>query len=172
MGEYISIGCLALMRAVENFDPDKGISFSTYAYKVIKSKLLKQIKNRNYINSKEMSINNVVEEKKDSPNNIYMKDNFAGKSYMTTTMEQSYWDNDTYKAIESDSTSDLVIEAINELKPQDRLIIKMLYGIDGYEQRTQTEIAKQLNLSRQNLNWKVKRIMRYLKRKFINKGLS
>ncbi|WP_154307444.1 sigma-70 family RNA polymerase sigma factor [Metabacillus lacus] len=42
--EYYQIGCIALWKAANSYNPDKGSSFSTYAYAVIRGHLLSELK--------------------------------------------------------------------------------------------------------------------------------
>jgi RNA polymerase sigma factor (sigma-70 family) len=42
--ERVSDGCLGLLRAVDRFDPDRGVKFSSYAYALIKFSMITSIR--------------------------------------------------------------------------------------------------------------------------------
>jgi RNA polymerase sigma factor (sigma-70 family) len=42
--EMVSDGCLGLLRAVDKYDPSRGVKFSTYAYSVIKFTMIASIR--------------------------------------------------------------------------------------------------------------------------------
>lgn len=50
--EYVSVASMALMRAIELFDADKGFCFSTYAIKAMERQLFAELKGQNSKNNK------------------------------------------------------------------------------------------------------------------------
>lgn len=53
-----------------------------------------------------------------------------------------------------------IAEAMLKLPARDRLILRMRFGLDGGEPRTQSEIAKVLGMTQQAVNWRLKRLGR------------
>jgi len=48
-------GCLGLLRAIEKFDPETGLKFSTYAYHWIRAKMLRYVANNSHVFKVNMS---------------------------------------------------------------------------------------------------------------------
>lgn len=48
-------GCLGLLRAIEKFDPETGLKFSTYAYHWIRAKMLRYVSNNSHVFKVNMS---------------------------------------------------------------------------------------------------------------------
>ena len=50
--------------------------------------------------------------------------------------------------------------AIARLPVRDQVILRMRYGLDGGEPRTQAEIAKELGMSQRGVGWRLQRLKR------------
>lgn len=53
--DLYQLGCLGLLRAIDTYDPDKGVQFSTYAWVIIKNKILKAVEKEYRHHGKEIS---------------------------------------------------------------------------------------------------------------------
>lgn len=53
-----------------------------------------------------------------------------------------------------------IAEAMLKLPARDRDILRMRYGLDGGEPRTQAQIAKELGMSQRGVGWRLQRLKR------------
>ena len=53
-----------------------------------------------------------------------------------------------------------IAEAMLKLPARDRVILRMRYGLDGHEPRTQAEIAEVLGMSQRGVGWRLQRLKR------------
>jgi RNA polymerase sporulation-specific sigma factor len=79
-------------------------------------------------------------------------------------------DEDTvYKNIEASEDSKIIKEAISKLNKREQTIIKMRFGLDGKEEKTQKEVADILGISQSYISRLEKKIIKRLKREIETK---
>ena len=74
-----------------------------------------------------------------------------------------------YRNLEQDEDMRMLRAAIESLDPRDRMIIRMRYGLAGYKERTQKDVADLLGISQSYISRLEKRIIRELKEKIETK---
>ncbi len=135
VAELISIGTVGLIKAVKSFDMTKGSRFATYAAKCIDNELLMCFRNEKK-KSHEISLNEPIGSDKEG-NEISIID-------VIESGEKNFLDEYILKCDIA-----LLNNAIDEcLTERERLIICKRYGIRGYNEITQREIAEEMQMSR------------------------
>ncbi len=135
VAELISIGTVGLIKAVKSFDMTKGSRLATYAARCIDNELLMNFRSDKK-KSHEISLNEPIGTDKEG-NEISMIDVIESK-------DKNFLDEYILKC-----DIELLNKAIdNCLTDRERLIICKRYGIRGYREVTQREIADELKMSR------------------------
>ena len=133
--DLISIGAIGLIKAVTTYDADKGHRFATYAAKCVQNEVLMFLRSSKKINS-EVSIDEPIGHDKEG-NSISLID----------ILESS--EEDIYETVETKIKVKELKETITDtLTERESIIVKMRYGLDGYKEKTQKEIADELGISR------------------------
>lgn len=133
--DLISIGAIGLIKAVTTYDADKGHRFATYAAKCVQNEVLMFLRSSKKINS-EVSIDEPIGHDKEG-NSISLIDILEAD------------EEDIYDTVETKiKIKELKALMVDTLTERESLIIKMRYGVDGYKEKTQKEIADELDISR------------------------
>lgn len=133
--DLISIGSIGLIKGINTYDPHKSIKLSTYISKCIDNEILMYFRTKKK-ESKEVYLEDPIGKDKDD-NCITLSD---------------ILENDE-KNIEDELDSKIKVKKLYDsiektLKPREKEIIKLRYGLNGKKPKTQREIAKMLNISR------------------------
>ena len=147
--EFYPIATDGLITAIKKFDIKKidETKFGTCAYSVIKNEIYKEIQKRK--NKKEP----VYFSELNSEDNI--EDEECNEEEIINKMA----------LIEN---KEKLKKVLNTLKPMEKKIISMLYGLDDTPPLTQAQISKELGVSRTLISVKVRKIMEVLKARFNN----
>ena len=132
--ELLSIGSLGLIKAVDSFKSEKGTKFATYGAKCVQNEILMFFR-ANKKTSSEISINETIDIDKDGNPLTYLDI----ISVEDTTCE------DIELKIHIEKLRELVE---NVLEGREKEIVILRYGLNGYEPKTQREVAKHLKISR------------------------
>ena len=132
--ELLSIGSLGLIKAIDSFKSEKGIRFATYGAKCVQNEILMFFRASKKTAS-EISINETIDIDKDGNPLTYLDI----ISVDDTTCE--------------DIELKIYIEKLRELvdsvlEGREKEIIVLRYGLNGYEPKTQREVATHLKISR------------------------
>ena len=153
--DLISIGTIGLIKSVNTYNPDKNIKLATYASRCIENEILMYLR-RNNKTKLEVSI--------DEPLNV----DWDGNELLLSDILGS--DNDVVsREMEENDERQILRGAVSELKPRERIIIEMRYGLNGRREMTQKEVADLLGISQSYISRLEKRIMQRLKKEFIRK---
>ena len=152
--DLISVGTIGLIKGIDSFDPTKGRKLTTYISKCIE-------------------------------NEIFMYLRSVRKNYQTVSLDEKIGSDredseiSLLDIVKDDSINDPIDDItlknnINKLKryyslldEEEQLIINLRYGLNGYPQMTQREIAKTRNLSRSYVSRMEKKAFLKLVRAFI-----
>ena len=135
MEDLISIGSIGLMKAIKTFTYEKGNSFSTYASRCIDNEILMTFRS----DKKEaisVYLDDIISVDKDG-NNLSLYEIIKDDSQ---PVEVQVENKILYKKVEK-----IIFE---QLSQREREIILNRYGLCGKSQKTQIELASELNLSR------------------------
>ena len=152
---YYDIGLVGLVKAANNFNADKKMAFSTFAAKCIRHEIWGDIRHNNALqrksNKNTISLNTVI-------------DNGDGESTLEDLIPSDF--NLEDYIIEREQRR-LVREAIKTLHPNERKLLKLVYGPEEF---TQVQVAKMYNTTQSNISRKIKKIIRKLQEKINYKG--
>ncbi len=148
--DLISIGTIGLIKAVNTFCPSRGIKLATYASRCIENEILMHLRKTNQLKT-EVSI--------DEPLNI----DWDGNELLLSDVLGSDADI-VNKGIEIEDERNLLLLLINRLSPRERQIMQMRFGLSGYSEHTQKEVADNLGISQSYISRLEKRIIERLKK--------
>ncbi len=150
--ELLSIGSLGLIKAVDSFKSERGTRFATYGAKCVQNEILMFFRASKKTAS-EISINETIDIDKDGNPLTYL-DIISAED---TTCE------DIELKIHIEKLRELV-ETI--LEGREKEIIILRYGLNGYEPKTQREVAKHLKISRSYVSRIEKKALEALREAF------
>ena len=151
--DLISIGTIGLIKGVSTYRRDKNIKLATYASRCIENEILMHI--RKTSNQKgEISL--------DEPINMDGEGNELVLSDILGTDE-----NVVTGRLEEDVDLQLLRKALKDLPPREREIVHMRFGLGGYAERTQKEVAQMMGISQSYISRLEKKIMAKLKKELI-----
>lgn len=143
--DLISIGTGGLIKAVNTFCAEKNIKLATYASRCIENEILMYIR-KNSGRSGEISI--------DEPLNVDWDGNELLLSDILSTDEGS-----AAEEIMRREEIATIRKAVNALEPRDRQIVILRYGLDGYPEMTQKDVADHLGISQSYISRLEKKII-------------
>ena len=148
--EYISIGTIGLIKAVRTFNPGKGNRLATYAAKCIDNELLMALRGEKKKN-KDISLQETIGTDKEG-NEINIID-------VLDTGEKNFLDSFILKQ----DVEKMYGGIQNILSKREKEIIVYRYGLLGYEEITQREIAEKMGISRSYVSRIEKKALEKLK---------
>lgn len=149
--DLVSIGCMGLIKAITTFDIDKNFKLATYASRCIENEILMHLRKTSK-QKMEVSI--------DEPLNV----DYDGNELLLADI-LSIPDDNIVEDLCEDEQRKVMYEAINELKPREREIITLRYGLNNCEEMTQKDVADKLNISQSYISRLEKKIIKKLKNK-------
>ncbi len=150
--DLISIGTVGLIKAVSTFKSDKNIRLATYAARCIENEILMFFRSLKK-NSQDVFISDPIDTDGQG-NALTLIDVIADKSDIVEEL-------DTKLKIQK---LRLIINGV--LDERELEIIRLRYGINGYPELTQRDIAKKLGISRSYVSRIEKSALEKLRRKF------
>ncbi len=152
--DLISIGTIGLIKAVNTFCPQRNIKLATYASRCIENEILMYLRKSTQLKN-EISI--------DEPLNI----DWDGNELLLSDVLGS--DNDIVnRNIEQEAECNLLLEAVNKLEPRAKQITVLRFGLMGYKEHTQKEVAVMLGISQSYISRLEKKIISKLKKELNN----
>ncbi len=153
--DLTSIGTIGLIKAINTYQPDKNIKLATYASRCIENEILMYIRKNN---------NRRLEVSIDEPLNVDWDGNELLLSDVLGTDEDV-----VYRSIEESEEKIIVKKAIEKLSKREQTIIKLRFGLDGEQERTQKEVADLLGISQSYISRLEKKIIKRLKKEIETK---
>lgn len=148
--DLISIGTIGLIKAVNTFCADRNIKLATYASRCIENEILMFLR-KNASRKNEVSI--------DEPLNI----DWDGNELLLSDVLGSDAD-DISRGIEQEDEKYLLLRLVGGLPPREKQIMEMRFGMNGYQEYTQKEVADTLGISQSYISRLEKRIIVKLKK--------
>ena len=148
--DLISIGTIGLIKAVNTFCTERNIKLATYASRCIENEILMYLR-KNSSRKNEISI--------DEPLNI----DWDGNELLLSDVLGSDA-NDVGREIEQEDERFLLLRLVEELSPREKQIMEMRFGMNGYQEYTQKEVADTLGISQSYISRLEKRIIEKLKK--------
>ncbi|MDR0930746.1 MAG: RNA polymerase sporulation sigma factor SigK [Clostridiales bacterium] len=133
--DLISIGTIGLIKGINSFDPTKSIKLATYAARCIDNEILMVIRaDKKHMG--EVSLDEPIGYDSEGKDVTLIDVVSDGSRDISEEIHLKLEMKKVYKLMET------------ELDDRERQIIAMRYGLDGYDEMPQREIAKELNISR------------------------
>lgn len=152
--DLVSVGSIGLIKAIDSFNPDKNIKLATYASRCIENEILMHLRKLNKI-AMEISIDEPIKLAGDDKK-LMLQDIIPA--------EETSPDDD----IEMENNKKILVDLIENLSERERIIIKMRFGLDGYKEFTQKEVADLMKISQSYISRLEKKILNKLKKSLIN----
>ena len=151
--DLISIGTIGLIKAIDTFDPDKGIRLATYASRCIDNELLMMLRSGKR-QAKEVYLYEPIGSDKEG-HEINLLD----------IIESS--EADIIEDIELQGNVKRLYELVNKvLSKREKQNIEMRYGLNAQEEVTQREIASKIGISRSYVSRIEKKALKKLRENF------
>lgn len=147
--DLFQTGCMGLIKAVDSYDPNRGVKKSTYYGKCVLNEIY--MSNRKYAtvkhgrDAKIMSLNEIVTE-----------DRNERLDYIEANV-------DVEEEVEKNDEIKRMIEVYDKLEPIEQTIVKHTFGLFESEILNQHQIAKLINGSQPNVSKSLKKILRKMK---------
>lgn len=140
--ELVSIAVVGYAKALNAFDSDRNVKFSTYAINCIKNEILFFLRKEKLHMKNDISLGAILSVDK-SGNNLYLED---------IVSEDDVFDNKLEDIVILSDDVNFLYEAIKMLSPKEAYIITYRYGLDRGIVKTQKDIALNLNMSQANIS--------------------
>lgn len=148
--DLISIGTIGLIKAVGTFCPDRNIKLATYASRCIENEILMYLRKTSSQKS-EISI--------EEPLNV----DWDGNELLLSDILGSEGD-EVGRNVEQEDERCQLFRFVAGLPAREKQIMEMRFGMNGYEEYTQSEVAEVLGISQSYISRLEKRIINKLKR--------
>lgn len=148
--DLISIGTIGLIKAVNTFCPEKNIKLATYASRCIENEILMHLRKMSSRRN-EISI--------DEPLNT----DWDGNELLLSDVLGSEPD-EVGREIEQEDERHQLNGFVRSLPPRERQIMEMRFGMNGYPEYTQKQVADTLGISQSYISRLEKRIIVKLKK--------
>lgn len=147
--DLISIGTLGLIKGIQTFKGDKNIKLATYASRCIENEILMFLRKKTRMK---------VEISLDEPLNVDYDGNELLLADILATDE-----NEVVEKLDFDEKRKMMHDAINDLKPREKEILSLRYGLENGEEMTQKDVADFLGISQSYISRLEKRIIKKLR---------
>lgn len=148
--DLISIGTIGLIKAVNTFKAERNIKLATYASRCIENEILMFLRKNSSLKN-EVSI--------DEPLNI----DWDGNELLLSDVLGSDGD-EVGRGVEQEDEKYLLVSLINNLTAREKQIMEMRFGMNGYQEYTQKEVADTLGISQSYISRLEKKIIVKLKK--------
>lgn len=147
--DLISIGTLGLVKAIQTFKYDKNIKLATYASRCIDNEILMFLRKKSRMKN-EVSL--------DEP----LKCDYDGNELLLSDV-LSEDENEVVDNIDINEEKEELYKAIEQLKPREKEILSMRFGLNNSPEYTQKETAEILGISQSYISRLEKKIIKKLK---------
>lgn len=147
--DLVSIGNIGLIKAINTFSSGKNIKLATYASRCIDNEILMYLRKSKKVKC-EVSIDQALSLDGDG-NELHLEDVIGTDKDIII------------KEIEDKIDKNLIISEILKLKPRDREIMILRYGLLGKDEFTQKEVADKMGISQSYISRIEKKVIKKLK---------
>ena len=151
--DLISIGTIGLIKGVNTYRSDKNTKLATYASRCIENEILMYLRK---------SVNQRSEVSIDEPLNTDWDGNELLLSDILGTEPDC-----VMRPVEDDVEKQILIRVLSNLPEREKTIISMRFGLAGYREMTQKEVADFLGISQSYISRLEKRIIQRMKKEMI-----
>ena len=148
MQDLVSVGSIGLIKAVDSYKLDKNIKLATYASRCIENEILMFLRKANKsINDLSLDDGRINDE----------------EGNCLSLGEMIPDDNLIYDQVELKDQKKYLLQTIEKLNKREKIIMYMRYGLNGYDELTQKEVADIMNISQSYISRLEKKILHKLK---------
>ena len=147
--DLISIGTLGLIKGINTYKTDKNIKLATYASRCIENEILMHLRKKQRQKT-EVSLDEPLNKDYDG-NELLLSDVISDEP--THLIDEINFEEDK-KSLQ---------ECLQELKPREKEILEMRFGLNDNEELTQKEVADFLGISQSYISRLEKKILQKLK---------
>ncbi len=148
--DLVSIGTIGLIKSVNTFCPEKNIKLATYASRCIENEIL-------------MHLRKVNQQRGDISLDEPLNTDWEGNELLLSDVLGSDG-NEINNSMEDEDEKRILHLCMDTLGERERLIMNMRFGLCGYKEHTQKEVADLLGISQSYISRLEKRIITQLKR--------
>ena len=149
MEDLISIGSIGLIKGIETYKIDKNIKLATYASRCISNEILMYIR-KNKKRKKEVSLEDSLNYDNEG-NELHLEDVLGTENDFVSD------------SFEREVERKCVGEVINKLKPREKQIMVLRYGLNNKESYTQKEVADILGISQSYISRIEKKVIKNIR---------
>ena len=147
--DLISIGTIGLIKGISTFDASRGARLATYAARCVENEILMYFRGQRK-SSQDVSLSDFIETGSDGAE--------------LSLMEVISSDEDLLETVSTKESVVRVRQAVDAcLSEQERLVIRMRYGLDGGQPKRQREVAQRTGISRSYVSRIEKRALQKLR---------
>lgn len=147
--DLVSIGTIGLIKGINTFTKSKNIKLATYASRCIDNEILMYLRKNKKIKS-EVSIDASLSLDGEG-NELHLEDVLGTPKDIVS------------KGIEEETEKAIMMNEILHLKPRDRDIMILRYGLFNNQELTQKEVAEKLGISQSYISRIEKKVIKRLK---------
>lgn len=147
--DLVSIGTIGLIKGINTFSKAKNIKLATYASRCIDNEILMYLRKNKKIKS-EISIDASLSLDGEG-NELHLEDVLGTEPDLVS------------KGIEEETEKKIMMNEILHLKPRDRDIMILRYGLLDNKELTQKEVAEKLGISQSYISRIEKKVIKRLK---------
>lgn len=147
--DLVSIGSVGLIKGVNTYKLSKNIKLATYASRCIDNEILMHLR-KNKKTKTEISIDASLSLDGEG-NELHLEDVLGTDADIVT------------REIEEASDKKIMLQEVMKLKPRDRDIIVLRYGLLGNDELTQKEVAEKLGISQSYISRIEKKVIKRLR---------
>ena len=147
--DLVSIGTIGLIKGINTFSRDKNIKLATYASRCIDNEILMYLR-KNKKSKVEVSIDASLSLDGEG-NELHLEDVLGTDPDIVT------------RGIEEETERNLMINEVMHLRPRDRDIMILRYGLMGNGELTQKEVAEKLGISQSSISRIETKVIKRLK---------
>ena len=152
--DLVSVGSIGLIKAVDSYKLEKNIKLATYASRCIENEILMYLRKANK-SLNDLSLDDSLGSGDDDGNNLTLGETIADTKLV-------------YDQVELKDQKKYLLNIISQLNDREQMIMCMRYGLNGYDELTQKEVADIMNISQSYISRLEKKILHNLKRNMLN----
>ena len=147
--DLVSIGSIGLIKGINTFSKDKNIKLATYCSRCIDNEILMYLR-KTKKSKTDISFEESLSFDADG-NELHLEDILGTDKDIVT------------KGLDEELDKQLLRKELNKLDKRDKEIMCLRYGLNGYEEMTQKDVAEKLNISQSYISRIEKKVIKRLK---------
>ena len=147
--DLVSIGSIGLIKGINTFSKDKNIKLATYCSRCIDNEILMYLR-KTKKSKTDISFDESLSFDADG-NELHLEDILGTDKDIVT------------KGLDDELDKQLLRKELNKLNKRDKEIMCLRYGLNGYKEMTQKDVAEKLNISQSYISRIEKKVIKRLK---------